>query len=226
MRFWDMNNNKKLSPIYLGVLGLLGIIFLTVSILVAGYIADKVYSDRGDENTNSMNHKMMGNMKGMVTSNETFLYNMIPHHQEAVDTSKILSEKTTNDELRDFANAVVKGQQLEIISMSNLYQTIADKSYTPNPDYQSMMTGMNDEEGDQLDIAYINGMIHHHEGAIQMANETLQLQDLNPQIKSLSESIVNGQTQEIDYLKNLLKSDYNQDYSMPMMDMKGMNHGN
>jgi uncharacterized protein (DUF305 family) len=47
-------------------------------------------------------------------------------------------------------------------------------------------------------------MIAHHEGAIEMAQDVLK-DGVNPEVRTLAEGIIDGQTAEIATLRNLLK---------------------
>jgi uncharacterized protein (DUF305 family) len=62
-----------------------------------------------------MQHEM--NHADMVNSEFDFTYLMIPHHQEAVDTSKILLQTTENPELIKLANNIIASQDKEINMM-------------------------------------------------------------------------------------------------------------
>lgn len=56
---------------------------------------------------------MMHNVK----NEEEFIVNMIPHHQEAVDTARIIAANSTNNELKQLANAIIEAQTKEINMM-------------------------------------------------------------------------------------------------------------
>jgi uncharacterized protein (DUF305 family) len=63
-----------------------------------------------------------------------YLEHMIPHHQVAVDMSKILIKNTKNDFMLSLAYNIIKSQQEEIIMLNNYLITLKDfKGY----DYQS-----------------------------------------------------------------------------------------
>ena len=53
----------------------------------------------------------------MVISEETFVINMIPHHQEAVDTARLVVAKSTNTELIELAQNIIVAQEKEINMM-------------------------------------------------------------------------------------------------------------
>jgi uncharacterized protein (DUF305 family) len=53
-------------------------------------------------------------------TDDSYIYHMIPHHQVAIDMSKILLENTNNDMMIWFAYRVIKDQQQEVIELDNL----------------------------------------------------------------------------------------------------------
>ncbi len=57
-----------------------------------------------------------------VTSEEQFIRDMIPHHQEAVDTSKEIIARSTNDDLKKLAEDIVDAQTKEIAMMKEWLQ--------------------------------------------------------------------------------------------------------
>lgn len=57
------------------------------------------------------------NHADMVKSEFDFIYLMIPHHQEAVDTSAALLKTTTSPDLIALASGIVAGQAAEIETM-------------------------------------------------------------------------------------------------------------
>jgi nuclear transport factor 2 (NTF2) superfamily protein len=63
-----------------------------------------------------MNHSMMDH-GAMVTSEEAFVVNMIPHHQEAVDTARLVLAKGESAELKKLAQAIITAQEKEIAMM-------------------------------------------------------------------------------------------------------------
>ena len=53
-----------------------------------------------------------------VTNELDFLIQMVPHHQEAVDTAKLVASTTTDPKLKTFAQAIVTAQAAEIVQMN------------------------------------------------------------------------------------------------------------
>ena len=64
-----------------------------------------------------------------------------------------------------------------------------------------MMQGMS---ANDLDVAFICGMMPHHQGAIDMARAELQYGD-DPWAKELAQRIIDAQTSEIAQMQNWLK---------------------
>ena len=50
-------------------------------------------------------------------SEEEFIAEMIPHHQEAIDTSRIISTLTQNTGLANIAEKILSGQTQEVSMM-------------------------------------------------------------------------------------------------------------
>jgi uncharacterized protein (DUF305 family) len=160
------------------------------------------------------NSMMMGmvNMSDMVKDDQAFLENMIPHHQEAVDSSNQILKSITDPELKSFVQNVISAQVREIDEMKIWYKTWFNKEYVFNSNYQAMMGGMKGKTGIELDKEYVRGMIMHHQGAIQMATK-IQTMTKRPELLKLAYDIITSQTRERDVLMNWMMSKYN-DHSM------------
>lgn len=73
----------------------------------------------------------------------------------------------------------------------------------------AMMSDLNGKTGDTLDLAFLNGMIVHHAGAIEMA-QTLLKGTKRPELIKLGDDIITAQTAEIQMMKKWRKSWFNQ----------------
>ena len=175
---------------------------------------NKPNSTTKNDSMGSMNHSMMGmNMAAMVRDDQTFIEQMIPHHQEAVDTSKIIIAKTNDPELKQFAQKVINDQNKEIGEMKEWYKTWFNKDYTGTS--TAMMGDLSKLSGMDLDKAYVKGMIEHHQGAIDMANK-IQPSTQRQEIKTLATNIVSSQAKEVATLKDWMMSKYNDRSMMGM----------
>lgn len=150
-----------------------------------------------------VDHSMM-NHEMMVANDQQFIEMMIPHHQEAIDTSRIILAKTENTELKDFAQKVIDAQTKEIADMRGWYEEWFSMEYADGGMYMPMMPELEKLEGEAADQAYIGGMIGHHEGAIMMA-EQLQKFTERAELETLANDIINSQSAEVATLKKWLK---------------------
>lgn len=70
--------------------------------------------------------KHMEHIKKMKLTDEMYIHHMIPHHQVAVDMSKVLLTNTNNDYMIYLANRIIKSQQEEIVLLNEL---LDEKNY-------------------------------------------------------------------------------------------------
>ena len=64
--------------------------------------------------------KHMENMKHMKLDDKMYIKHMIPHHQVAVDMSKVLLKNTKNDFMIWLANRIIRSQNAEIILLNDM----------------------------------------------------------------------------------------------------------
>ena len=80
-----------------------------------------------------------------------------------------------------------------------------------------MTEQLNDKSGDDFDKAFVEMMIAHHQGAIDMA-ELIPARAKHAEIKSLGEAIVSAQTKEINDMRQWqMDWGYSSDEMMQMM---------
>jgi uncharacterized protein (DUF305 family) len=150
-----------------------------------------------------------------------FAQMMIPHHQQAVEMSEMLLAKTgIPAEVTDFAQQVIDAQGPEIDRMNTMLDTwgasAASEAEVEGMDHGSGtgsgMTGMmSDEDMRRLDQAqgteaarlYLEQMIHHHEGAVEMAREQVETGQ-NPQAQALAQEVIDAQQAEITQMRTML----------------------
>ncbi len=137
---------------------------------------------------------------------------MIPHHEQAIEMSKLAATNTNNSDVLDLAARIEATQQPEIDLMKKL---LADAGQSDMPGH-SMGHGMSDDgmmnesemaalataKDQGFDALYLTGMIAHHNGAIAMAGSVSD--SLNPEVKTLVTNIITSQTTEIAEMTNLL----------------------
>ncbi len=137
-----------------------------------------------------------------AASEEEFLVNMLPHHQEAIDTAKILVAKTENKELKKIAESIISGQSTEVATMKK-WLTSWYPNNTVKTEYMPMMRNLTKLSAHDLDDTFMEDMIKHHEGAIHMAEEVLDVTQ-RPEIVKMAKDIISTQNIEIATFKILL----------------------
>jgi uncharacterized protein (DUF305 family) len=143
----------------------------------------------------------MGSM--MIASEEEFVVEMIPHHQEAVDTSRIIFSESSNEELVDLANRIIIAQEAEITMMQGWVVEYYGGGY--ESDYTNMMGDLTVLSGNELDESYIKGMIMHHMMAVMMARQVLAL-DPSDHVQEFAQGVIITQTAEIHEMQVLLRA--------------------
>jgi uncharacterized protein (DUF305 family) len=196
----QINMNKKTGT-------LLGVV-LVASLAGVYFIAGN--------NSMSMNHDGHGSMMsdekatGAYSDNELmFASMMIPHHSQAVTMSELALSNSTNPEVLALATAIRDAQGPEIAQMQSW---LDEGKYSESESHSMDMGGMMSEEdlatlasakGETFDRLFLEGMIAHHEGAIQMAE--MVKDSTNSEVKKLFTNIVASQSAEIEAMKALLK---------------------
>ncbi|MBL7032024.1 MAG: DUF305 domain-containing protein [Nitrospira sp.] len=140
----------------------------------------------------------------MVKSEKEFVREMIPHHQEAVDTSVLLFISTDDPELKMLTEAIYNAQTAEILDMRLSYA----RWYNLIPTgfmYQSMMRDLNIVTGRERDIRYVQDMIMHHKGALEMAEKVLTFKGIHEETVMFAKDIIKNQKMEIDFMQKWLK---------------------
>jgi uncharacterized protein (DUF305 family) len=145
-----------------------------------------------------------------------FAKNMIPHHQQAVEMSAMVPDRSTNPALIKLAADISAAQGPEIGTMKVfLVQWNAGESdHQGHGDMaggmqmdgmvdQAAMTKLESLKGPEFDTLWLQSMIGHHEGAIKMAQAELA-GGANADAKTLAEQIVTGQQAEIVTMKQML----------------------
>ncbi|CAA9281877.1 MAG: putative lipoprotein [uncultured Actinomycetospora sp.] len=148
-----------------------------------------------------------------------FAQGMLPHHIQATAMSSQASSRAASQEVKDLAARIDQAQGPEIEQMNQMLDTWG--APRPQPGSTAMpgmpmgdmpMPGMVGEaqmqqlagqSGAAFDRMFLQMMIEHHTGAVQMA-QTEQAQGLNPQAKELAGAIVADQQREITEMQDLI----------------------
>lgn len=186
-----------------GKLAIVGV-FLASTLALSGCTVNIGTQDQGKD---GMMHQ---NDSSEFSSNDVmFAQMMIPHHQQAVDMGTLAESRASDAEVKSLA-AQIKAEQAPEIQQMKAWLESANAGMHMGHDMG--MDGMlSDEEIATLenssslafDRLFVQGMISHHEGAIEMAQ--MVLNSANVEAKALGEAIVESQTKQIEELRAILK---------------------
>lgn len=156
-----------------------------------------------------------------------FAQGMIPHHQQAVAMSTLANDRAGSDDVRRLATTIEQAQGPEIATMREFLTAwgAPESGGMVGMDHEAMghgsgqdamghggMAGMMAEDqmrqleqadGADFDRMFLEMMIAHHEGAVQMAQTELAT-GVNPEAKALAQDIVDAQQSEITEMRGLL----------------------
>jgi uncharacterized protein (DUF305 family) len=141
-----------------------------------------------------------------------FAQMMIPHHQQAVELGAMVPQHTNNADLIKLAGEIMKQQQPEINIMKTQLVQWGVNPDDPTGMHAGHMSGMVDEatlaklktlQGAEFDKLWLQSMISHHQGAIDMA-QTEVSKGGNADMMALARDIITAQQTEIDQMKKML----------------------
>lgn len=158
--------------------------------------------DSTDDDDHSFNH-----------ADIHFLQMMIPHHEQAIEMSKLVPFRTDRQELIEMAEKIIEEQKAEILQMSEWLVEDGENPYAHlrmnHEEMMDEMEGMQSPEemeqlrsleGQAFDLTFASMMIDHHRGAIKMAEEVLAAGN-DPKVAQLAEEIIEAQEAEIAQLR-------------------------
>jgi uncharacterized protein (DUF305 family) len=160
----------------------------------------------GDSNM-MMGDSMMMSVPNVV-DDKTFIEYVIPHHQDAVDNSQTVLKFTKDPELVIFLNNVINTQSSEIVMLKSYYKnwfgTEYIDTYSKPIQRYAGMTSIQSEKN------YIEGMLSHHSGIIDVAKMVLvdSKFQYKPEIMSLSKNIIKDQESDKVTLNKWLDEKY------------------
>jgi len=154
------------------------------------------------------------------TVDVSFTQGMIPHHSQAVEMSQLAAANGASPAVQAIATQIEAAQQPEIDQMTGWLADWDQPAPDPNESMDEMhemaggmmMSGMVSSadmgrlraaRGPEFDRLYLEFMILHHEGAIEMAKQQLA-GGQNPDAKALAQTIIDSQQAEITELNALL----------------------
>lgn len=147
---------------------------------------------------------------GQRSTDVAFVQGMIPHHRQAVEMAELALVPTVQAgaKVKDLAGRIKNAQGPEINMMEGWLSQWGEAETAGGHQASGMMTqqdltSLTQAGGDQFDDTWLNMMLAHHEGAVEMA-QSVKAEGSNPDVKSLADRIVSAQQAEIAEMKDLL----------------------
>lgn len=141
-----------------------------------------------------------------------FLKQMIHHHQMAVETAELATKNTKRTELNQLGKEIISAQKVEIEKMTGWLKSWHGESpggsMKQMPGMEKMMkeTEMLKAAKDaDFDKMFLTHMIHHHQGAVDMA-KLIEGRSDRAELKQLSSNIIKNQRKEIEQMKSWEKA--------------------
>ena len=161
-----------------------------------------------------------------------FAQMMIPHHAQALEMGELAPDAGGSEQIRTLADRIVSAQRPEILTLAGWLDELGERAPTreqiesgdlPMPhdhagghggaggDGETMM-GMATEqqmdalrraEGEDFDVLFLQLMVRHHEGALDMISDVLTAGS-DQQLGKLAAGMASDQGAEIDRMNQLL----------------------
>jgi len=143
-----------------------------------------------------------------------FAQMMIPHHEQAVEMADVvLAKDGTNPEVTALATEIKAAQAPEIEQLGGWLDAWGAERTMEGDSHDGMGGMMSEEDMQALDAAtppesdrlFLEQMIVHHEGAVEMAQTELDSGSDAPAVE-MAQTIIDTQTAEITTMEDLLTS--------------------
>ena len=187
-------------------------VLAVVLVITSGFFAYALLNPNESNQMGSMDHgSSHSTMKGenLSADDAMFLQMMIPHHGQAVIISEYALTNSKNEQILKLAKQIKADQAGEIAQMK---KWLSDDGLGEDPGHSmAAMAGMlssdqlatlKNSKADAFDKLFLNNMIEHHEGALQMVSmiENSKVADL----RDFAASIAAAQQAEIDQMMEIL----------------------
>ncbi|MGE3289556.1 MAG: DUF305 domain-containing protein [Pseudonocardia sp.] len=145
-----------------------------------------------------------------------FAQGMIPHHEQALAMTEGVEAKGASEQVVQLAETISQTQEAELAQLREMLSSwgvaatgmdhgSAQAAAAPMPGMltAAQLQQLQQASGAEFDRLFLQLMIVHHEGAVQMA-QTEVTSGLNPDAKALAQKIIDEQTAEIAQMRTLL----------------------
>ena len=197
------------------------IFWLSISVLSLAPIAlvsnSYAQMNMGTSSSMNMGTKAMAALEKLTGKkfDIAWMSQMIQHHKGALEMAQKCVKTCGEPDVKKAAQTIIGAQTKEIAQMTawlkSWYAVAPDKTQMTlmQGDMKSMMdssmAGMVPMEGmAHADKAFLEGMIPHHQGAVDMAKLALT-KAARPELKRFAQQVINDQSKEIKQFQGWLK---------------------
>jgi uncharacterized protein (DUF305 family) len=145
-----------------------------------------------------------------------FVQGMVPHHEQALQMTSLVPDRAANERIVLFAERMDISQKDEIRLMQDWLVARGDifgdeehhhsGELMPGMLTEEEMAALRAAEGEEFDRLFLEGMMGHHLGAIEMVEDLLGSDGggSDPEVFQLAQHIDSDQRIEIDRMQQLL----------------------
>lgn len=155
--------------------------------------------DHGDDSSASMDQMSDGMMSTTTLDEQSFLEQMVPHHESAIEMATLALEKGQRPQVRQLAQEIIDAQNAEIAQMRQWHQEWYGTELQASEEghHASMdMSALEEATGEEFDRQFLAMMIPHHASAITMA-EAVMMDSPRSEVEELAAGIIAAQAAEI-----------------------------
>jgi uncharacterized protein (DUF305 family) len=157
--------------------------------------------------SDSMDHSASDGAQPVVVENDVqFVDAMVPHHEMAVMMADLVLANGSDPHTKEMAQTMKDAQIAEIAELKETRKRIAGSDEVPanhDPHMDADMDLLEGANGAELDRLFLEHMLPHHAGAIQIAHNALPvLKEAN--LKAMATNIIVDQSGEIGMIQEML----------------------
>ena len=132
---------------------------------------------------------------------------LTPHHEQAIEMAELVAQKGEDPAIKAMASKMIADQQGEIQQMERIREDETGNARVPAGHKDSQMEAtiaeMRQLSGADLDRRFLEEMIPHHAGAIQMTHRAIPNLDRDD-LRQLAENAKRMQAREIGEMQMML----------------------
>ncbi|MEU4224940.1 DUF305 domain-containing protein [Nonomuraea sp. NPDC026600] len=138
-----------------------------------------------------------------------FTQMMIPHHEQAVEMAGLAASRVRDVQIKELAAKIKTDQEREIGIMKGWLTAWGKPEMAGHMGHEmpgllseKVMKQLESAKGQEFDKLFVQGMIAHHNGAVEMAR-TEQTDGADPEVKKMAAHMVIHQRGEVALLQEI-----------------------